>query len=160
MAKRSIFYSFHFDNDVMRVQQVRNMGVVEGNEPVTPNTWEQVKGRGKAAIEAWIEENMKYKSCCICLIGSATSTRPWVDYEIKKAWTDKKGLLGIHIHNLVAPRVGTSTKGKSPFDSINFTRGGSRVYPAVYDPSPSDAYNDIAANLSRWVEAAIKQQGG
>lgn len=37
MPKRQIFYSFHFNNDVMRVQQVRNMGVVEGNVPVSPN---------------------------------------------------------------------------------------------------------------------------
>ncbi len=28
--KRKVFYSFHFDNDVMRVQQIRNMGVLEG----------------------------------------------------------------------------------------------------------------------------------
>ena len=33
MSQRKIFYSFHFANDVMRVQQVRNMGVVEGNTP-------------------------------------------------------------------------------------------------------------------------------
>lgn len=41
--KRKVFYSFHFDNDVMRVQQIRNMGVLEGDEPVSPNTWEQIK---------------------------------------------------------------------------------------------------------------------
>lgn len=35
--KRQVFYSFHFDNDVMRVQQIRNMGVIEGEEPVRPN---------------------------------------------------------------------------------------------------------------------------
>jgi hypothetical protein len=33
MPKRQVFYSFHFDNDVMRAQQIRNMGVVEGGEP-------------------------------------------------------------------------------------------------------------------------------
>jgi hypothetical protein len=30
MAKRKVFYSFHFDNDVFRVQQIRNMGILEG----------------------------------------------------------------------------------------------------------------------------------
>ena len=43
MAKRQIFYSFHFDNDVMRVQQVRNIGALEENKPVSPNDWEDVK---------------------------------------------------------------------------------------------------------------------
>ncbi len=160
MTKRQIFYSFHFDNDVMRVQQVRNMGVVEGNSPVSPNTWEEVKGKGESAIEKWIDENMKYKSCVIVLIGTDTHKRPWVDYEIKKAWKDGKGLLGIHVHNLNCPNNGKCTKGKNPFDSIQFTLNGSIVVPKVYDPKASDTYNDIADNLSTWVEAAIKQRAG
>ena len=31
MARRSVFFSFHFDNDVMRVQQIRNIGSLEDN---------------------------------------------------------------------------------------------------------------------------------
>lgn len=30
MAKRKVFYSFHYDNDVFRVQQIRNMGGKNG----------------------------------------------------------------------------------------------------------------------------------
>jgi len=29
MAKRQVFYSFHYANDVMRVQQIRNIGMIE-----------------------------------------------------------------------------------------------------------------------------------
>ena len=35
MARVPVFYSFHFDNDVMRVQQIRQMGLIDGDEPVT-----------------------------------------------------------------------------------------------------------------------------
>ena len=115
MTQRKIFYSFHFDNDVMRVQQVRNMGVVEGNTPVQPNTWEEVKRKGNTAIETWIDDNMTGKSCVIVLIGTDTYLRPWVKYEIKKAWEDGKGLLAIHIHNLTCPRNGKCSKGVNPF---------------------------------------------
>ena len=38
MAKRQIFYSFHYDNDVFRVQQIRNIGALEDNKPVSANT--------------------------------------------------------------------------------------------------------------------------
>ena len=31
---RKVFYSFHFDNDAWRAGQVRNIGVVDGSEPV------------------------------------------------------------------------------------------------------------------------------
>ena len=78
--KRQVFYSFHYGNDVMRVQQIRNMGVIEGNTPVSPNEWEQVKRTGDKAIEKWIDDNMKYRSCVVVLIGSETASRPWVQY--------------------------------------------------------------------------------
>jgi hypothetical protein len=61
--KRQIFYSFHFANDVMRVQQIRNIGAFEDNKPVSVNDWEEVKKKGDAAIEKWIDDNMNYRSC-------------------------------------------------------------------------------------------------
>lgn len=160
MAQRKIFYSFHFDNDVMRVQLVRNMGVVEGNLPVAANTWEEVKRKGDAAVETWIDDNMSGKSCVIVLIGSDTSKRPWVKHEIAKAWKDGKGLLGIYIHNLKCPNNGTCSKGANPFEAFTFSSKGATVVPKTYDPKASDAYADIAANLSDWVEMAIKQRAG
>ena len=42
MAKRQVFYSFHYANDAMRVQQIRNIGMIEGNTPVSPNEWDLV----------------------------------------------------------------------------------------------------------------------
>lgn len=57
MAKIPVFYSFHFDNDVMRVQQIRNIGSIEGNSPTTPNEWERLKRSGKNAVQNWIDQN-------------------------------------------------------------------------------------------------------
>lgn len=155
MAKVPVFYSFHFDNDVMRVQQIRNMGMIDGNEPVSKNDWETVKKKGDAAIEKWIDDNMKYKRCVVVLIGTDTHKRPWVIHEIKKAWQDGRGLLGIHIHNLNCPNNGTSSKGKNPFDHFAFQKNGKVVVPPVYDPPASNAYNHIKENLAAWVEGAI-----
>lgn len=77
MPKRQVFYSFHFDNDVMRVQQIRNMGVIDGDEPVSKNEWERLKGTA-GGIQKWIGDNMRSRSCVIVLIGEQTSKRPWV----------------------------------------------------------------------------------
>lgn len=159
MAKVPVFYSFHFDNDVMRVQQVRNIGCIEGNAPTTPNEWEQLKRTGKKAVENWIDQNMKYKRCIIVLIGSDTAGRTWVEHEIIKAWNDGKALLGIHIHNLKCPRNGTSRKGRNPFDLIKFEDGRklSSVVPS-YDPSSINAYGEISSNISSWIDHAIKNK--
>lgn len=159
MAKVPVFYSFHFDNDVMRVQQVRNIGSIEGNAPTTPNEWEQLKRTGKKAVENWIDQNMKYKRCIIVLIGSDTAGRPWVEHEIIKAWNDGKALLGVHIHNLKCPRNGTSRKGRNPFDLIKFEDGRklSSVVPC-YDPSSINAYGEISRNIADWIDHAIKNK--
>lgn len=156
MTKRKVFHSFHFDNDVFRVQQIRNMGIIEGNEATTPNNWEQLK-RKSGGVEKWIDDNMFGKSCVIVLIGTETHARPWVKYEIKKAWAEGKGLLGIHIHNLNCLKNGTCSRGKNPFDSIQFTRRGNIIVPKVYNPDPKDAYSVISRNLAAWVEEAIAQ---
>lgn len=158
--KRQVFYSFHFDNDVMRVWQIRKMGAIEGNELVAPNNWEQIKRSGEYAVKKWINDNMRYKSCVVVLVGSETANREWVNYEIRKAWNEGKGLFGIYIHNLKDPRTGTCKKGANPFDNV-LLKNGQKLSSLVpcYDPNSWDAYNDIAKNLENWVDFAIKSRG-
>jgi len=160
MPKRQIFYSFHFDNDVMRVQQIRNIGALEDNKPISANDWEEVKKKGNPSIEKWIDDNMKYRSCVIVLVGEETAGRPWVKYEIKKAWNDGKGLLGIYIHNIKCPRNGKCSKGRNPFDDFDL-KNGNKLSSIVkcYNPDSTDAYKDIKDNIETWVEAAIAQRG-
>ena len=156
MARVPVFYSFHFDNDVMRVQQIRNMGMVDGNEPVSKNDWEEVKKKGAAEIKKWINDNMSYKRCVVVLIGTDTHARQWVQHEIQKAWDDDRGLVGIHIHNLKCPNNGTTTKGKNPFDQFTLKKKNGVVFtPPVYDPPAATAYDHIKANLATWVDNAI-----
>lgn len=160
MGKRKVFYSFHFDNDVMRTQQVRNIGVIDGNQPVSAQDWEQAK-KSQGGVEKWINDNMGDKDCVIVLIGAETSSREWVNYEIRKAWNDRKPLFGIYIHNLKDPTYGKSNQGLNPFDSILFTDG--RKLSSVvrcYNPNSYDAYNDIANNLINWIETAIRERLG
>jgi MTH538 TIR-like domain (DUF1863) len=166
-TKRQIFYSFHYDNDVFRVQQIRNMGVLEGNEPVSTNAWETVKKDGDKAIEKWIDDTMKGRSCIVVLVGNETSKRKWVDYEIRKAWNDGKGVLGIYIDDLIDPRYskesplfGRCLRGANPFESISLTSGKKlSSIVSCYAPPATDTYNHIAANIETWIEAAIKARG-
>lgn len=139
----------------MRVQQVRNMGMLDGNALLSTNDWEQVKSRGDKAIETWIDEAMKYKRCLIALIGSETANRKWVLYEIKKAWDAGKGVMGIHIHNLRDPRAGTSAKGSNPFWNVSGALFPLALSVEVYNPPAEDAYNYIATNIQDWVNDAI-----
>ncbi len=156
MSKRQVFYSFHYENDVMRVQQIRNIGVLEGFCPVSPNEWEQVRCKQDREIKKWIDEAMQYRSCVIVLIGERTAHQKWVKYEIKKAWKEGRPLLGIYINNLKCPRQGTCQKGENPFERFQLKNGSTLadIVPC-YEPDSENAYLDIKQNLNRWIEDAI-----
>jgi hypothetical protein len=87
MARR-VFYSFRYKQDNWRVQQVKQMGAVEGQPLLSSNQWETVKGGGDSAVKKWIDDQMYGKSCLVVLIGNATAGRKWIKYEINKAWQD------------------------------------------------------------------------
>lgn len=156
---RKVFFSFHYKPDNWRASQVRNMGVVEGNQAVSDNDWESVTKGGDSAIEKWIDEQMKGKSCVVVLIGSETAGRKWIKHEIKKAWEAKKGVVGIYVHNLKNKDSEQSTKGSNPFDGI--TIDGKKLSDTVkaYDPpysTSTNVYDHIKSNIDGWVEKAIE----
>lgn len=157
-TKRQVFYSFHYQKDVRRVAQIRSIGALEDNKLVSSNDWEEVKKKGDAGIKEWIDDNMNNRSCVIVMVGEDTSKRKWVKYEIKKAWKDGRGVLGIYIHNIKCPNNGKSNKGANPFENFTLDNGKKKLSSVVkcYDPNPSDAYNDIRNNLEDWIDGAIK----
>jgi hypothetical protein len=160
MARRT-FYSFHFSDDNWRASQVRNMGKVEGDAPVSDNDWETIKRGGDTAIQNWIDNQLSGKSVTIVLIGSETAGRKWIKYEIEKSWNDGKGVLGIHIHNLKDSSGNQSNKGANPFSEFTMKRDNSSLANIVktYDPPYSDSsyvYDHIKTNLESWAEEAVK----
>lgn len=163
MASR-VFFSFHYKPDNWRAAQVRNAGVVEGNAPVSDNDWEAITGGGDAAIQRWIDGQISGKSCAVVLIGSATANRKWINYEIKKAWGDGKGLVGVYIHNL-KDRLGNQTsKGSNPFSEFTLNSGQTQLSSVVkaYDPpftTSTYVYDHIRENLDAWVEEAVRIRG-
>jgi hypothetical protein len=157
---RRVFFSFHYEPDNWRAGQVRDMGVIEGNTPVSDNEWESTTSGGDRAIEKWISDQLAGKSCTIVLIGRDTAGRKWIKYEIEKSWNDVKGLLGIYIHNLKDKDEKQSAKGRNPFDDFTMKRDDrklSNIVKAYNSPfsGSTHGYNHIKDNLANWDEEAI-----
>jgi hypothetical protein len=135
------------------------MGAVTGDSLVTAQQWESVQRQSKAAIERWIDEQMKRKSAVVVLVGSQTASSEWVDYEIRKAWQDKRPLVGIRIHGLKNLNGQTSSRGPDPFANVRFPNGSTLAsYVPLHDPIGSDSqavYNSIATNLDSWIAGAV-----
>ena len=157
---RKCFYSFHYKPDSVRASQVRNIGVIEGNQPVSDNDWETVTKGGDDAIKKWIADQMKGKTCAVVLVGSNTANRKWINHEIIKAWDDGLGVVGIYIHGLKNFEGQTSTQGANPFDHIGYGNTGKKLSSIVkcYNPSGADSkerYDWISKHLANAVEEAI-----
>lgn len=157
MANKQCFLSFHYKPDAWRVQQVKNIGSIDEQPLLTANKWEEIKKEGDAAVERWIDNNMKGKDCLIVLVGAKTAGRRWVKYEIKKAWEKSLGIMAVHVHNLKDASGEQSEKGADPF--LGLKVNGESVVGTVYDPpymTSKYVYEHIADNVEEWVKAAIK----
>ena len=160
MTKRQVFYSFHYQPDNWRASQIRNIGVVEGNKPVSDNDWETLKRDGDTAIEKWINKGMQRRTCTIVLVGSNTANRKWINYEIVKSWDDDMGVVGIYIHGLKDSSGYTSKQGNNPFDYIDCGSTGKKLSQIVkcYNPqgrNSKEKYDWISQNLSNAIEEAM-----
>lgn len=160
MAK-SVFFSFHYDRDAWRVQQVINMGKLDGQPLLSAQKWEEVKRRGEQAIKNWIAEQMKYKSAVVVLVGAQTAQRPWVKYEIAYAWDNYRPLVGVRINGLADHDGHTDAQGANPFAAVSLNGGGTvGDYVPLYTPNGSTSqqvYASINTNLSTWVDHAYKR---
>jgi hypothetical protein len=139
------------------------MGVIEGQQVLSGNAWEEVKKGGDNAVRTWINEQMKGRSCVVVLVGNATAGRKWINYEIKKAWDEGRGLVGVHIHNLKNLAGEQSSKGSNPF--VGFTVGDQSLssIAEVFDPpysTSTSVYSHIQEHLEAWVEEAIEIRKG
>ncbi|MGC5308755.1 TIR domain-containing protein [Micromonospora zamorensis] len=153
IVAKSVFYSFHYERDVKRVQLVRNINALEGQPLLNAQKWEEVRRLGTKAIQDWIHGQMAYKAAVIVLIGQETASRPWVVYEIEKAWYDKKPLLGVWIHGL-SSMGSIDRRGANPFDKAEVGTG-----IPVFDPTARDlrgntdsqaTYKNLVDNLEKW----------
>lgn len=153
----AVFYSFHYERDVHRVQLIRNMGRIEGQSLLNAQEWERVRAQGSSAVQSWIDAQMRYKTAVIVLIGSETESRPWVRYEIQRAWDQKKPMLGIRIHGL-SSMGSADTEGLDPFIHIkNFE--GDNPGLQIFDPTVKDfygrvdtqqTYQNLYRNIQQW----------
>lgn len=155
---RSVFYSFHYQNDISRVMTVRNRWVTYGGQLVSGiidhADFEQVQRQGDAAIKKWIDKQMEGTSATIVLIGAETLERPYVQYEICKSLERGNALIGVYIHR-VKNLAGYTSFACNRHTIIGYYNDNA---PAYFDDVADGIYDYVLdngyANLGSWVESA------
>jgi hypothetical protein len=162
MARR-VYFAFHYERDVWRAGQVRNSWVTKPDRETAgfwdASTWEEVKKKGKEAVERWIDKQLEGASVTVVLIGAETNTRDYIKYELEQSWERGKGILGIYIHQMKDEDRKIDTKGNNTFGPIFTSPNDDKKYFSerfsTYDWVDDDGYN----KLGDWVEAAAKKAG-
>lgn len=156
---RRVFFSFHYERDVWRASIVRNSWITKDRESAgfwDASLWEKAKKTGDAAVKKMINDALTGTSVTAVLIGSETSNRRWVQYEVKESHQRGKGLLGVYIHNIKDSDGHKDTKGDPYFGEIDKDENGNSVYfkdlYPIYDWKNDDGYS----NFGKWVEDAAK----
>ncbi|RUV33142.1 TIR-like domain-containing protein [Mesorhizobium sp. M7A.F.Ca.MR.148.00.0.0] len=155
---RKVFFSFHYERDVRRIQQVRNSWVIREQGAAPPfydkAEFEEAKRRA-GGIERWIEEQLFGCSVTAVLFGRETYDREWVKYEIKRSYQLKMGILAIDIHNVKDPLTGTDLQGRNPLENWSVDGNPFTHFYRTYDWVRDDGYN----NIGNWVEVAARNAG-
>jgi len=102
MARR-VFFSFHYQRDVWRVNQIRNIHNVIGTAAAgfqDASLWEEAKKKGYAVITRLIDKGLENTSVTVICIGYKTAGRPYINYEINQSLKRGNGLVGIQINHL------------------------------------------------------------
>lgn len=156
MARKKVYFSYHFEKDGNRVEQIRNMGLTRDVKPLPNDEWDELCRQGDESIKSWIDKTISEVDCLVVFIGEETFKRKWIIYEIGKAWNEGKGILGIYIHNLNDIKTGKCKKGENPFINFKMNRDGTTLRSKIkcYDPDPIDTYNCIYENIEDWISDA------
>ena len=157
---RCVFFSFHFENDVWRVNQIRNSWVANRSAGyIDASAFEEVRRRGKRAVHSWIDQQLEGTTVTAVLIGQDTTDRDYVHYEIQRSIDRNNGFVPIYLNNMLDQnRESDWFHGCNPLE--DYDEEGSNWllrttfagrYPA-YDWVHDNGYD----NFGDWVEEAYQ----
>ena len=145
---RRVFFSFHYQRDIWRVNQIRNIPRVTRCAAAgfqDASLWERSKLRGDAAIKRLIDHGLNNTSVTLVCVGAQTASRRWIRYEIEQSIVRGNGLLAIQIHHL-KDRLGATDGAGTP--------------PSVFDQTKYKYYRYTTMNqLAQWIEQAALAAG-
>ena len=146
---RHVYFAIHYQPDIFRVNQIRNSWVTQGTREsgfFDDSLWEKARKTSPLALKRLIHSGLENTSVTAVLIGTATYSRRWVNYEVIKSFERGNGLLGIRIHRLKNQYGKLSKKGFNPFNYLRFHRpkDGNKTFILQKSGNSVKQYSDIS----------------
>jgi hypothetical protein len=145
---RYVFFSFHYQRDIVRVNQIRNLPEIVDEAAAgfkDSSLWEEAKKKGDDAVKKLIDAGLSGTSVTVVCIGNKTAGRKFINYEIQKSIDRGNGIVGVQIHHLKNFAGETDSAGETP---ALLTKHNYPVFKYVDH-----------AKLKTWIDAAAKAAG-
>ncbi|WP_119681450.1 TIR domain-containing protein [Indioceanicola profundi] len=146
MARRT-FFSFHYQRDVWRVNQIRNGHQFIGTAAAgfqDASLWEEAKKKGDRVIKRMIDDALEYTTVTVVCIGYKTAGRTYINYEIERSLARGNGIIGLMVNGLLGPDRKSDPDGTVPG---LLTKHKAPIY----------RYRDVAS-LGDWIEKAYQNR--
>jgi hypothetical protein len=149
---RHTFFTFHYNNDVMRAQVIKNAWVTQNRVDsgfFDKSAFERAKIENPDNLRRFLTGKLDGTSVTCACVGAQTFARPWVRYEILRSVQLGKGLLGVRLDRVkCAQQVrqgfsGYEKSGASPFDHLALSRKDGYVYWHEWKNGQWAFYNDV-----------------
>jgi len=149
MARRC-FFSFHYQRDVWRAQQVKNAWVTKDREDAgffDGSVFESKKRQGDEILKRFLTDALKGTSVVCALVGGETAHRRWVRYELVRGFEQGKGLLAVRVHGLKNQAQQLGTYGPNILDYLGYEldSNNDRIRFKELDGSTWKWYSDLPA---------------
>jgi len=148
MARR-VFFSFHYQRDIWRVNQIRSIPNITGCAAAgfqDSSLWEEAKKKGDDEIKKLIDKGLENTSVTVVCIGAKTAGRKFINYEIEQSIKRGNGIIGIQIHHLKDKDGTTDSAGETPY---KLTANNYKVYKYVDHETLGTRIEEAAKNAGK-----------
>ena len=161
---RKTFFSFHYQEDVWRVWNVRNCLVVSKDQEVDGffdgSVFEASKKESDEALKTFLRNGLKNTSVTCVLSGQYTAARRWVRYEIVRSVLKGNGLLTVDIHGLRNNAQALGVKGADPLAQVGVYLSKDKIYFTELKDGKWVKYSDYVSAIPAsdlWFDAPTSE---
>jgi hypothetical protein len=145
---RHVFFSFHYQRDIFRVNQIRNLPEIIDEAAAgfrDSSLWEEARRKSDDAVKSLIDKGLAGTSVTVVCIGNRTAGRKFINYESQQSIDRGNGIFGVQIHQLQNGAKETDSAGE---------------IPALLTKHKYPVYRyENHTKLKAWIEAAAKAAG-
>lgn len=151
------YLSVDYERDLHRAELVLQSGAVQFEPLLTAGEWALLR-RDESKLERAIDHRMQPATSVVVLIGRETAMRPWVVYEVAKAWRESRPLVGMCVHGLGDELGRTDIWGANPFLEVGLPNGCTVAhYAPTHCPpgrNPGAVLDSMKSHLATWLAGA------